>query len=140
MKSKISKVVSGVGFALLAPFMPVIASNTTLFSDTGFFDKLFAFLRRMMGYLFPIVSAALILLFGYQLIMFLWGSKEDVEDHEKFRKRMINSFIAVLMWFILFGLINTVADAIGVKVGDNVEVGDTTHVCLDPTGNDPSCQ
>lgn len=130
MKSKISKFVSAVGFAALLPVMQAFASQT-LFDDTGFFDKFFAFVQRMFGYLFPIVSAALILLFGYQLIMFLWGSKEDVEDHEKFRKRMINSFIAVLMWFILFGLVNIVANAIGVDVGKSVQGDDTTRVCLE---------
>lgn len=132
MKSKISKFVSVLGFALLVPVMQAFASDPTLFGNDGFFDKFFAFIQRMFGYLFPIVSAALILLFGYQLIMFLWGSKEDVEDHEKFRKRMINSFIAVLMWFILFGLVNIVANAIGVKVGDTVGGDDTTRVCLEP--------
>lgn len=126
MKSKISKFISAVGFAILAPLMPVLAqvpttSNSGAFGSTGVFDNFFAFLKRIMGLLFPIVTAALILLFGYQLIMFLVGSKDDVEDHEKFRKRMINSFIAVLLWFILFGLINVVANAIGVNVGDTVQ-------------------
>ena len=126
MKSKISKFISAVGFAVLAPVMSVMAQvpgnpgNSGAFGSNGIFDNFFTFLKRIMGYLFPVVTAALILLFGYQLIMFLVGSKDDVENHEKFRKRMINSFIAVLLWFILFGLINVVANAIGVNVGETV--------------------
>ena len=137
MKSKISKFASAVGFAILAPLMPVFANgNTGAFGAGGVFDKFFEFVRRIMGGLFPIVTAALILLFGYQLVMFLVGSKDDVEDHEKFRKRMINSFIAVLLWFILFGLINVVANAIGVNVGDPVTTDDTTRFCFP---GDPNC-
>ncbi len=127
MKSKISKFISAVGFLVLAPFVQVFATTTTGntggFSEGGVFDKFFLFVKRIMGYLFPVVTALLILLFGYQLIMFLVGSKDDVENHEKFRKRMINSFIAVLLWFILFGLITVVANAIGVQVGDTVQSG-----------------
>ena len=102
------------------PGNPGNPGNSGAFGSNGIFDNFFTFLKRIMGYLFPVVTAALILLFGYQLIMFLVGSKDDVENHEKFRKRMINSFIAVLLWFILFGLINVVANAIGVNVGETV--------------------
>lgn len=127
MKLNISKFISVVGFAVLTPFVSVFAQNSGAFSTGGFFDNAFGFIRRIMGYLFPMVTAALILLFGYQLIMFLVGSKDDVENHEKFQKRMINSFIAVLLWFILFGLITVVANAIGVNVGDNVTTQQTTR-------------
>lgn len=136
MKSKISKFISAVGFAVLAPVMSVMAQvpanpgNSGAFGSNGIFDNFFTFLKRIMGYLFPVVTAALILLFGYQLIMFLVGSKDDVENHEKFRKRMINSFIAVLLWFILFGLINVVANAIGVNVGDTVQSSQIPSVRL----------
>ncbi len=131
MKSKISKFISAVGFAILAPLVPVFATttgNSGTFGSNGVFDSFFGFLKRIMGYLFPVVTAVLILLFGYQLIMFLVGSKDDVENHEKFRKRMINSFIAVLLWFILFGLITVVANAIGVNVGDTVQSGNIPKV------------
>lgn len=136
MKSKISKFISAVGFAVLAPVMSVMAQvpgnpgNSGAFGSNGIFDNFFTFLKRIMGYLFPVVTAALILLFGYQLIMFLVGSKDDVENHQKFRKRMINSFIAVLLWFILFGLINVVANAIGVNVGDTVQSSQIPSVRL----------
>lgn len=137
MKSKISTITSGIGFALFAPLISVFAKSTGQFSDNSFIFNAFGFVQKIIGLLFPIVSAVLILLFGYQLIMFLWGSKDDIADHDKFRKGMINAFIAVLLWFILFGLINVVANAIGVNVGETVGSRSTTHVCLDP--DDANC-
>jgi hypothetical protein len=61
--------------------------------------------------------------------MFL-SSKDNVEDHEKFRKRMINSFIAVFLWFVLFGLINVIANAVGVTVGDKVDSSQIPSVTI----------
>ena len=131
MKSKISKLVSAVGFALLAPLMPIFAQNSGDVNG-AFFDNIIKFINKVIKAAFPIVTAVLILLFGYQLIMFLWGTKSEPEEHEKFRRRMIQSFIAILMWFILFGLITVVAKAIGVNVGDTIQGGDIPSVCLTP--------
>ena len=85
-----------------------------------FFINIFDFFERIIGFAFPFISALLIILFGYQLIRFL-SSSTDVEDHEKFRKRMINAFIAVFLWFVLFGLITTIAGTFNIGVGTDVD-------------------
>lgn len=125
MKSKISTTFSALGFALLVPFLAHAQEFT-------FFKRIVEFIQYLLRTAFPLISALLIILFGYQLIMFLVGSKEDVESHEKFRKRMINSFIAVFLWFILVGLINAVAKSLDVRVGEDINKDDISVVDLSP--------
>lgn len=98
-----------------------------MFGD--FFINIFTFIKQIIGFTFPIITAVLIILFGYQLIRFLSSSK-DVEDHEVFKKRMINSFIAVFLWFVLFGLITTIAGTFRIDVGADVNQQQIPGVAL----------
>lgn len=128
MKSKIS---SYFFLGALTLVLPAVAFAGGEFTGTFFFN-ITDFLARAIRTLFPLVTGALILLFGYQLVMFLVSKKDDIEDAAKFKKRMINSIIAIFLWFVLFGLITVVADAIGLNVGDDVTKDETTGVDFTP--------
>ncbi|HQV64729.1 MAG TPA: hypothetical protein PKZ56_00640 [Candidatus Paceibacterota bacterium] len=119
MKSKISKIVSAAGFALLTPVVTVFANtNSGAFASGGVFDNFIAFLKRILTSAFPIITALLIVLFGYQVILFL--TDKEVEKKEIHKGALIKSLIAIFLWFTIFGLITVLAKTVGVKVGDTV--------------------
>lgn len=123
MKSKISTTLSALSLALIAP---LFAHAQTF----AFFNSIISFIQTVVKSVFPLVTAVLIILFGYRLIMFLYQGKDSPEDHEKFKKQLIYSFVAVFMWFVLFGLVTTIASSLGLGVGNDVTKNDITTVEL----------
>ncbi len=126
MISKITKVSSAVGFAMLMPFM-ALAQNTGNVSGV-FFENIVKFIGRMMTLLFPIITGALIILFGYQVIRFL--TDKDIESKAVHKGALIKALIAIFLWFTLFGLINLIARAVGVEVGSDVGASEVPIVTL----------
>ena len=125
MKSKISTMLSALGFALITPLFAHAQTFT-------FFDNILGFIQRTIKSVFPLVTAVLIILFGYRLIKFLYDGKDDPADHEKYKKQLIYSFISVFLWFVLFGLVTTIAGSLGLGVGNDVTGQDITQVDLTP--------
>lgn len=125
MKSKVSKVASvGMLAVLLAPFAAHAA-----FSGQ-FFYEILGFVQAVLKAMFPLVTAVLILLFGWQVVKYLTG--KDIEEKQVHKSNLIKALIAIFLWFTLFGLITTVADSIGVGVGNDVGQQQITTVDLSP--------
>lgn len=120
MKSIITK----LSFSLLALVLPVItfaqAPRPGNQETGGVFINILEFVQKVMGYLMPIITGGLIILFGWNLIQFLM-KKENIEDADKFKKAMINSLIALFLWFVLVSLINMVAKSFDLEVGEGVK-------------------
>ena len=75
MKSKVSKIASvGMLAVLLAPFAAHAA-----FSGQFFYDIL-GFVQTVLKAMFPLVTAVLILLFGWQVFKYLTG--KDIEERQ----------------------------------------------------------
>lgn len=110
MKSKVSKIASVSMLALLV---------TPLFAHAQFsgawFTAIINFVESTLTALFPIVTAILILTFGWLVFKFL--TDKDVETKEMHKSSLIKALVALFLWFTLFGLISTIADSIGVGVG-----------------------
>jgi hypothetical protein len=115
MKSKISKIIFGTGTLLALPML-VSAQVPIQTGFGGFVFQIIGFITRVIELVFPIVTGILVLLFAYQVIEFL-RSKEDIEKHEKLKARLGNAFIALFIWFTLFGLINVLGNAFGLNPG-----------------------
>jgi hypothetical protein len=130
MKSKISSAITASGFALLTPVITVFAqrATTTAFASGGFFDSVIDFIERMMTGLFPLISAGLILTFGYLVFMFL--KSPDLEKKDQYKGMLIKAIIAIFLWFTLFGLIKVLASVVGVDVGENVGADEIPGVAL----------
>ncbi len=121
MKSKISKIAPFVAVAFALVPMLAFAQNTGNFTGAFFFNLL-DFVRRVMAALFPIVSGALILLFGYDLIMyFVKRNQGDGKASDDFKTKMWYAFIALFLWFTIFGLVQVLAGAFNIGVGDDVQ-------------------
>jgi len=122
---KVSKVASvGMLAVLLAP----LAAHAA-FSGQFFYDIL-GFVQTVLKAMFPLVTAVLILLFGWQVFKYLTG--KDIEEKHVHKSNLIKALIAIFLWFTLFGLITTVADSIGVGVGNDVGQQQITTVDLNP--------
>ncbi len=119
MKSKISKIIPFAGAALVLVPMLAFAQNNGSFTGNFFFSIL-DFIRRVMSALFPIVSGVLILLFGYELVMFFIKKQSDPKAAEGFKSNMIKAIIALFLWFTVFGIIQTLASSLGLGIGDKV--------------------
>jgi hypothetical protein len=128
MKSKISKIASAAGFALLAPVLAFATTNSGAFATGGVFDNFIAFLKRILTAAFPLITALLVVLFGYQVILFL--TDKEVEKKEIHKGALIKSLIAIFLWFTIFGLITVLAKTIGVRVGDTVTTQNIPTVSL----------
>jgi uncharacterized protein with PQ loop repeat len=126
MKSKISSALSVAGFALLTPFVSVFAQTT--FGTNNVFENALVFVKRIMTTLFPIVTAGLILTFGYLVFKFL--TDKELEAKEVHKGALIKALFAIFLWFTLFGLIGLLANAVGVEVGKDVGTDDITQVAL----------
>jgi hypothetical protein len=133
MKSKISSAITVAGFALLAPIVSfaqgasggIINTNTGTFSGQ-FFLNIIATVRKIISLLFPLVSAVLVLAFGYLVFKFVTSDK--LEEKSIYKNDLIKAILAIFLWFTFFGLINILAGAVGVGVGDDVTNDDTTKV------------
>lgn len=110
MKSKVSKIASISMLALAAPLF-VYAQNFT----GSWFTQILSFVETVLSKLFPIVTAILILTFGWLVFKFL--TDKDVETKEMHKSSLIKALVALFLWFTLFGLISTIASSIGVGVG-----------------------
>ncbi len=126
MKSKISSALSVAGFALLAPIVTVFAQTEGGFGTNNVFENGLEFVSRIMKTLFPIVTAGLILTFGYLVFKFLKDDK--LEEKEWAKSALIKALFALFLWFTLFGIINLIARTVGVGVGEDVTGQDITTV------------
>ncbi len=118
MKSKISHFLFSSSLLVL----PLITSAQTLQQDTqvgGIFFTLIEFVEDIMTTIFPLITVVLVLLFAYQLIMFL-KDKENIDKSDVMKKRLFNAFMVLLIWFTLFGLINIVARTFGLRTNDTL--------------------
>jgi len=119
MKSKISSLFTAGAFGLL---IPVLA-----FAQGNIFDNLLGLTQRVLKGLFPVITAVLILLLAYQIILFL---KDDAGDEKKalHKSGIIKAVVALFIWFTFFGIITVVAGGLGVNVGEDVTTQDITTV------------
>lgn len=118
MKSKISHFLATGSLLVL----PMFASAQTLQQGTqvgGIFFTLIEFVEDIITTIFPLISVVLVLLFAYQLIMFL-VSKENIDKADVMRKRLFNAFIVLLIWFTLFGLLGLVARTFGLRTDGTI--------------------
>lgn len=127
MKSKISSALSVAGFALLTPFVSVFAQGGG-FGNNNVFENGLLFVKRIMTTLFPIVTAGLILTFGWLVFKFL--TDKELEAKEVHKGALIKALFAIFLWFTLFGLIGLLANVVGVEVGKDVGTDDITQVAL----------
>ncbi len=130
MKSKISSAVTAAGFALLAPILTFAQDVPTTggFSSNNVFENALVFISRIMKTLFPMITALLILTFGYLVFQFL--RDEKLEDKEIHKGALVKAVFAIFLWFTLFGIIGLMARTVGVEEGRDVGVGDITTVPL----------
>ncbi len=114
MKSKISRLslLAGSLFALpLVTMAQSLEDNTTV---GGSFFKLIEFVAEILGRIFPLITIVLVIAFAVQIFLFM-KSKEDLEKAEPAKKRLMNAFIALFVWFVLFGLISLLAKTFGLR-------------------------
>ncbi len=129
MKSKISSAVQSAGFALLAPVLTFAQGVPTgAFGTNNVFENGLVFISRIMKTLFPMITALLILTFGYLVFKFL--TDEQLEDKEIHKGALVKAVFAIFLWFTLFGIIGLMARTVGVEEGRDVGVGDITTVPL----------
>lgn len=129
MKSKISRLIL-LGGALA---LPAVTFAQDLNADKrigGAFFSILDFVEEVLSQLFPLITIALVVLFAYQLIMFMKSKGEDIENAATLRKRVINSFIVLLVWFTLFGLINAVAKSFGLKTDGTLQKSTMPQISL----------
>ncbi len=131
MKSKISSAISAAGFALLTPVVTVFAQGTPTqggFTNNNVFENMLAFISRIMKTLFPMVTALLILTFGYLVFKFL--TDKDLAEKDLHKGALVKAVFAIFLWFTLFGIIGLLAKTVGVEEGRDVSVNDITTVPL----------
>jgi hypothetical protein len=129
MKSKISSAVTAAGFALLAPVLTFAQGVPTgAFGTNNVFENGLVFISRIMKTLFPMITALLILTFGYLVFKFL--TDEKLEDKEIHKGALVKAVFAIFLWFTLFGIIGLMARTVGVEEGRDVSSNDITTVPL----------
>lgn len=93
-----------------------------------------SFLQRIITALFPIMTAAGFLAVGYNLIKFL--SSKTSTDQSIYKTGIINSFVGLLVIFILFGLIKILAGTLGIaSLGAPIGVADPSGSGLGRQGS-----
>lgn len=110
--------------------MPLLAfaqtTGTGNFTYTGStFQKIIQLVQDIIGAVFPIITAILVLYFAYEIFKFM---KEEGADKAIYKGRVIQALLALFVWFTFFGIIQILAKSAGLGVGDNVNYEDTTFV------------
>lgn len=130
MKSKLEKfIVSSGVLALSLPFVTFAqtgTSGTGNFSYTGsVFQKVIKLVQDIIGAVFPIITALLVLYFAYEIFKFM---KEEGAEKAIYKGRVMQALLALFVWFTFFGIIQVIARSAGLGIGDDVKKQDTTIV------------
>jgi hypothetical protein len=69
-------------------------------------------IERILGALFPIVTAAGILAFGYNVIRYL--TSKDLADQNIYKSGLLNSLFALFIFFTVVGIVTIIARSFGI--------------------------
>jgi TRAP-type C4-dicarboxylate transport system permease small subunit len=127
MKSNFNKLMIATGASVAMPLLAFAqTTGTGNFTYTGStFQKIIQLVQDIIGAVFPIITAILVLYFAYEIFKFM---KEEGADKAIYKGRVIQALLALFVWFTFFGIIQILAKSAGLGVGDNVNYEDTTFV------------
>ena len=124
------KITSSAIFATLLTPLLTFAQNVPTNNPTGgfgsFFLNIITFIKTVLTSAFPIVTAILVLAFGWTVFKFL--TDQAPEDKAKDKSRLISALFALFLWFAAFGIITLVANSIGAGVGGQAGQQQIFHV------------
>ncbi len=89
--------------------------------------SLISIAESIINALFPIMIAAAILVFGYNIAKYL--TSRDLSEQGLYKQGIWNSLLAVFILFVIFGLIKVLARSLGIP-NLGVDIG-----IADPSGN-----
>ncbi len=98
-----TKILALAGFLLLVPFGAFAATPLVNFV---------ALVESVISALFPIIVAAGILVFGYNIFNYM--SSKDLADQNLYKGGIINSLGALFIIFVFFGIIKVLARSLGI--------------------------
>ncbi len=122
------KIISSATFLLL----PLAASAQTTVGLTGLLGKIAGFMNQ----LFPIAVGIAVLVFFYEIIMFIYTRGKDVNKTEEFKKGILMSLVAIFVMLAFFGIIRVIASTIGIEgtLGAGITADKIPTVDLTPKG------
>ncbi len=103
----------------LLAFIPAVAFAQT--AGTTGLAYLVIQIKGLLSALFPIAIAIGVLAFFYELIMFIVHKSDD--KAEQFKKGILFSLLALFLMFTFFGLLNVIANTLGLQGAVGAGVG-----------------
>jgi hypothetical protein len=101
----------GVGVSLMAlPFLAFAQYNF----NGGYFQSILTFIQGIMNVIFPILTIVALVIFFYELIMFI---KASPDEKTKRRPGVIWSVVALFVLLSIFGIIRILQNITGVSNG-----------------------
>ena len=104
----------------LLAFIPAVAFAQT--AGTTGLAYLIIQIKGLLSALFPIAIAIGVLAFFYELIMFIVNQKNP-DKSETFKKGILWSLLALFLMFTFFGLLNVIANTLGLQGAVGAGVG-----------------
>lgn len=110
--------------SLGALLVPVLAFAQGTFQG-GYISDIFTFIENVLGRLFPIASALVVLYFFFEVYQFM---KAAPDKKAEARKGLIASVIAVALVFLIFGVVKLIGTITGTGNTTYVNKADVTQV------------
>ncbi len=136
MKSKINSLVASSGLlALAVPFATFAQTRTGAGSFTysnSIFATIITFLQNLFGAIFPVITAGLILYFAYTVFQFM-RTEGGGEGKSAMKSTMMKALLALFIWFTFYGIIQVVANSLGLGLGDTIQSGNISTVDFNTT-------
>ncbi len=125
--SKLTKFKSIVLVGAFTFAFPIITlAQTGEFAYEGsVFQRVILLIQKIIGGLFPVITAALVLYFAYEVFQFI---RSEDEKKAVWKGRILQAVIALAIWFTLFGIITAIANTFDLTVGDTIQTGEIPGV------------
>ena len=115
---------SSVALGLLAPVFAFAANPGTMGTiggGTSTFGSLLDTIKDLIGAIIPILIAAAVVFFFWEIIMYI---KKEGEEKQKAMKNIGLSLLAIFIMLAFMGIINVIGATTGISVGEDVGSND----------------